>query len=205
MGWVILLAVLLLIVLALVSYLRLGVLLSQEQMALQVGWFGHRLRIDVRKRWLDWWWLGLHLLHRPLKKSQAKNKTPKQSRKQPRTPPSLATVWQQRPRLMRLLRYLFKHLRWSKFDLRLRLATPDPALTGMLYGVFCAFPPVLKRHMRVEPEFMEEWPVGSLDAALQIRTVALLVLGWQGLWLARAVSPKKQSKERSMVWKARTY
>ena len=203
MGWVIV-AVLGLMGLALVSYLRLGVLLNQDQMVLQVGWLGHRLRFDQRQRWLDWWWLGLHLLHRPLRRGQAKKKPRKSPPKQPQAPPSLASVWQQRARMVKLLQYLRRHLRLEKLELWLRLSAPDPALTGMLYGLFYSLPPQMKHHLQVGPEFMEEWPLGSLEAAIKIRTVDLLVLGWQGYGLARAVSPRN-SKERSMVWKAKTY
>lgn len=199
MGWIILLLVLVGIGLALASFVRLGVCLGQDCMGVEVGWLGHRVGFDLRRRMLDWWWLGLHLLHRSIPKNEAKHKP----RKQAQASPSITSVWQQRPKIIRLLRYLRRHLRWEQFEVWLRLCTPDPALTGMLYGFLCAFPLKIKRHLQAEPDFMQDWPLGRLEAALKIRTFDVLVLGWQGFSLARAVSPRAK-QERSMVWKAKT-
>ena len=104
MGWVILLMVLAVVGLGLASFLRFGVWLDHKDARLHMGWFGHRVHLDLRKRLVDWWWLSLHLLHRPLPKRK-----PVTRPKKPRNPPSLSSVWKLRPKTLRL------GVRWINF------------------------------------------------------------------------------------------
>ncbi len=80
----------------------------------------------------------------------------------------------------RQLQYLLVRTYLDQLDADLRVATPDPALTGMLYGVSCAaIYPLRARWPRAElavgPDFIGTAPALRLAFAVRIR-IATLVL-----------------------------
>jgi hypothetical protein len=72
----------------------------------------------------------------------------------------------------------------------LRLATPDPALTGILYGAVYALSAPFARErparFSVDPDFVGTFPGGWLDVALRVRLGALAGLAWRITWYERS-------------------
>jgi hypothetical protein len=73
----------------------------------------------------------------------------------------------------------------------LRIATPDPALTGILYGAACAVGGPLAGRAnlagwRIEPDFVGTFPGGWMDVAVRVRLAALAGLAWRITWFERS-------------------
>ncbi|MCK4404819.1 MAG: DUF2953 domain-containing protein [candidate division Zixibacteria bacterium] len=78
------------------------------------------------------------------------------------------------PILLRFFLNILKAIRWDKLFLEVDVATPDPALTGVLYGGLCAvkgstdyFLP--DAHIKFRPDFFNRFPRGSAETVFSIR------------------------------------
>jgi hypothetical protein len=92
-------------------------------------------------------------------------------------------LWQKKDTIVKTLkialRSFFNMLRKTKlkrFSLSLRVATPDPALTGMLYAglLSISFPLrflVPKQSFHFYPDFVSATPKANLEMSLRIRTL----------------------------------
>lgn len=190
-----------LLALLLFASLRLEAALTERGGVLQLRWLGSRVAFDPRGRVLSGYLGGWRVFRRAI---PARTPKPSTSPKKAQAPFRWqALVWakaSERGRLKALWQYLLRHLHRERFSLQLQLSTPDPALTGMLYGLYCAsyyaFEPFWKEgRLRVEANFMEEWPKGKLDMVLRTRLVHLLVLGLRTWGIVRRLrgTPQKAS------------
>lgn len=193
--WLLLL-LLALIALALLSWLRLGVALSERGGVLWVRWLGLGVRLDMLKREFSLSWLGLRVLRKPLRTRSKKPLKPKS-----KEPTSLKSLLAQRPQMLQMARYLYRHTHLEQLELEATLATPDPALTGVGYGLIEAVQPLVHSlwpgaRIRIRPDFLAEWPTGHFELALRILPLHLVVLGWRGFVLMRRVrNPRKQERK----------
>jgi hypothetical protein len=194
----ILLVLVMLIVLLLASYLRLETLLSEREQIFQVRWLGNKVVADAKVRELSWWFFAWRILHKPFR-TGTKPEKPKEEKK-PQEKVSLRVLLEERQRLRSLWRY-FKHsVHIERFELNAHLATPDPAWTGMLYGVVSsviyplkAFYPNARLHVRAD--FAHDWPSGTLELRLGVYMFRLAVLGLKALPLIRKLRKPRDRKE----------
>jgi hypothetical protein len=100
---------------------------------------------------------------------------------------SLHDLWSRKELVLRVIRIalrffadLLRAIRWDKLSLELDVATPDPALTGILYGQLCAvkystnhfFP---SAQIDVCPDFVNQLPHGSAETVFSVRPVNVVV------------------------------
>jgi hypothetical protein len=100
---------------------------------------------------------------------------------------TLADLWRDRDLFLRVtgigLRFfwdILKAIRWDGLLLNLNVSTPDPAVTGILYGELCAvkysteycFP---EARVQLQPDFVSHYPKGSTESAFSIRPLNLAV------------------------------
>jgi hypothetical protein len=93
----------------------------------------------------------------------------------------LGDLWRERGLMLRIVQVALRFfsdilavIRWDRLFLEVDVATPDPALTGILYGELCAigywadslFP---RAHIRVEPDFVNKFPRGSTESVFSVR------------------------------------
>lgn len=98
---------------------------------------------------------------------------------------NLGVLWEEKDLFLRLtkvaLRFLgdiLRAIRWDKLYLEAEVSTPDPALTGILYGQLCAvkystehfFP---RACIKVQPDFVNQVPRGSAESTFSIRPLSL--------------------------------
>ncbi len=93
------------------------------------------------------------------------------------------------------LRHLLARVRLDHCEARARLATPDPALTGMLYGVACSVVhPAQARwpraELHVEADFIDTAPSGRLLLAVRVRVATLARIAWRVFWYQRSQAAK---------------
>ncbi|MGB2768861.1 MAG: DUF2953 domain-containing protein [Candidatus Zixiibacteriota bacterium] len=99
---------------------------------------------------------------------------------------SLHDLWLKKELVLRVIRVAFRFfidvlrtIRWDKLRLEVDVATPDPALTGILYGQLCAakysachfFPGA---QIQVQPDFINQLPRGNAETAFSVRPVNVI-------------------------------
>jgi len=78
------------------------------------------------------------------------------------------------PIVLRFFLNILRAIRWDKLFLEVDVATPDPALTGVLYGGLCAVKgstDYFLPHARIKlrPDFFNQFPRGSAETVFRIR------------------------------------
>jgi hypothetical protein len=96
-------------------------------------------------------------------------------------------LWVKRELVVRVIRVtlrfildLLSAIRWDKLSLELDLATPDPALTGALYGQLCALKYstdglLPDAQVLVQPDFVNELPRGTAETVFSVRPVNIVI------------------------------
>ncbi len=106
--------------------------------------------------------------------------------------------------LGRILRRLLRTVRIRRFRAMGSLATPDPALTGMLFGLVPAFRQAARlsrvpMSVDIVPDFVHDRPTGALDAEITTRLwdwVTFLVFVARCLTLKEIVRAYRKRKKR---------
>ncbi len=188
-------AVVLAIVVLLASVLQLRLAASEEGATFELRWLLVMLGVDTRAQQFH-----LSVLHRTIvrrgitgpgrRKGSKSDRKPRRKRSRRRI--SLAELLSERRSAVELLHYLWRHLRWRRFKLRLIVATPDPALTGELFGYLSALTGPLATYLpagslEVSLDFMAERPSGEVELAAGIRVFVLAALGWHVLRVLQRV------------------
>ena len=96
---------------------------------------------------------------------------------------------------LRQLRFAIARIRLDRLDLDLRVATPDPAVTGVLYGAACgAVYPLLaiwpRATLAVSPDFVGSVPAGRVALAVRVRLATLALVAWRVFWFERSKAGK---------------
>ena len=99
---------------------------------------------------------------------------------------------------LRQLRFAIARIRLDQLDLDLRVATPDPAVTGVLYGATCSlvYPLVAiwpRARLTVRPDFEGSVPAGRVALAMRVRLATLALVAWRVFWFERS-KPGKAPK-----------
>lgn len=194
------LALLLALLLAslLASWLRLQGRFDETTLRVRLGWRLVSGALDLRDRCFE-----LYLFERRvLRREQRPADDPKRARKReakrqrdrrrgerrrqrrasrPRPGPAAWRFY------LRQLRYLRDRLHVDQLDGEVRVASADPALTGIAYGTACSLVyPLTARWPRARltltPDFVGTLPGGELAFALRIRIATLALVAWRALW-----------------------
>lgn len=185
--WIVLIIVLL-IGLLLVSVLRVEARFDEAGGVLGGGWLGFAFRYETGTRKLSASFLGLPLFRKTAKREEKRARKPEEKRRKRRKRKRTRGISRGRvvawgATIKRALVHFLRRLRMDQLELDATIATPDPALTGMLYGwttsIIEPLRPRLKRaSMVVSPDFEAEVPILRADVAVGIRLVHLLTTGW---------------------------
>ena len=197
-------ALLVLIALALVSWLRfdghLDGNLDDPAGWLRVRWTLLAVALDVRERRLEVRLVRWRVVRRRLGEPRLGSPKPTE----PDTAPAPRRPRQRRAGgggigdlrfYLRQLRFAIARIRLDQLDLDLRVATPDPAVTGVLYGATCgAVYPLLaiwpSARLAVSPDFVGNVPAGRLALAVRVRLATLALVAWRVFWFERSKAGK---------------
>ena len=188
---VLLVAFVIMILAVLLVPVRLQLILSDRRRSITVGWLAVRLRRDLKEREFV-----LCLGDRTIMRKESKKIPRKEAKERPKeeekkkkkkTGFKALDLWKERDLvqicIQASLRFLWKVLRsirWEKLLLELDVSTPDPALTGLLYGELCAvkystqyaFP---QAQLDVRADFTREVPRAEAESILSIRPLNVVV------------------------------
>jgi hypothetical protein len=175
-----------LVALVLVTWLRLEGRVGEGAVRVGVRWLALALAVDIGRRTIEVRLFGRVLSRRPMGGDDPPRPKRERARAARRVLPG---VWLGRfDRAWRFYRgqlaYLARGTRLDRLDGSVRIATPDPALTGILYGAACAVVlPLAGRlpaaSLDLEPDFLEEWPSGHGALELRVRLATLALIGWR--------------------------
>jgi hypothetical protein len=169
--------------------IRLRLILNDHTRTVSLGWLVIQLGRDLKERTFALYLGGRVVLRRqagtaqkrePKKEKTGEDKVSKKSKF------NLADLWKERDLIekiiqtgLRLVWDVFKSIRWNKLLLEVDVSTPDPALTGFLYGELCAvkysaeyvFP---RARIGVRSDFVEELPRVSGESVFSLRPASMI-------------------------------
>lgn len=165
------------------SLIHVDVLASERAAWLRLRWLGSRLSFHLPDKLFEYHLFSLRLFRKPL--SQTKERRPKQAKpKRVTRTVSLGERLEQAKAAAGAGRYVLRHIRLEHLRAQATIATPDPALTGELFGyasglqgALSALAPNVSLH--VTPDFGQQVPRGQVDGSLHIRVVHLLIAAWR--------------------------
>jgi hypothetical protein len=186
--FVLLAAFAILVLAALLVPVRLQLILSDRRRSITIGWLALRAGRDLKDRAFV-----LHLRDRTIVRKQSRKTRREKAKERPQEQQKkkrgfkLADLWEERDLAqtsiqagLRFLWEVLKSIRWDKLLLELDVSTPDPALTGLLYGELCAvkyltehaFPQV---QIDVRADFTREVPGAEAESIISIKPLNVLV------------------------------
>jgi hypothetical protein len=170
---------------------RLQLTMNQRRRSVAVSWLMVTMDNNLKERYLDLRFLNKAILRKRFKKKdefeekKKKEVKPKGEKKKSRY--NLQFLWEEKELLLRVIKVvlnflwsILKGIRWNRFYTELEVATPDPALTGVLYGQLCSvkysterfFP---KARIIVTSDFTSQLPRGSAESEFSIRPVHVVI------------------------------
>ncbi len=186
--FVLLAAFAILVLAALLVPVRLQLILSDRRRSITIGWLALRAGRDLKDRAFV-----LHLRDRTIVRKQSRKTRREKAKERPQEQQKkkrgfkLADLWEERDLAqtsiqagLRFLWEVLKSIRWDKLLLELDVSTPDPALTGLLYGELCAvkystehaFP---QAQIDVRADFTREVPGAEAESIISIKPLNVLV------------------------------
>lgn len=181
-------AFVILILAGLLVPLRLQLILSDRRRTITVGWLVVRAGGDLKERAFVLYLRDRTIMRKESRKTvREKAKERPQEQKKKRSGFKLTDLWKERDLVetciqagLRFLWDVLKSVRWDKLLLEVDLSTPDPALTGLLYGELCAvkystqhaFP---QAQIDVRADFTRELPRAEAESIISIRPLNVVV------------------------------
>ena len=205
LAWVLAVVVLLLALLLaalLASWLRLQGRFDETTLRLQFGWRLVSGAFDVRGRCFELYLFERRVLRREGRPEDTSKRQRKREAKRQRDRRRGERRRQRRASRLRpgpaswrfyllQLRYLRGRLHLDRLEGDVRVASPDPALTGMAYGTACSLVyPLTARfpqaRLTLTPDFVGTLPGGRLAFAFRIRIATVALVAWRVLWFERS-------------------
>ena len=180
----------------LVAPIRLRLSFNDRKRAVALRWLVIDLEGNLKERAFRLSLFDRSVITRKFKKSEEEVKKTKEKRprtkgeieegKKKKSKLGLLDVWSRKELVLRVIRVAFRFLveilrtiRWDKLRLEVDVATPDPALTGILFGQLCAvkysanhFFPSAQIH--VQPDFVNQLPRGNAETAFSLRPLNIV-------------------------------
>ena len=175
----------------LVAPVRLRLSFNDRKRAVALRWLVIDLEGNLKERAFRLSLFDRSVITRKFKKSEEEVKKTKKKRpkamgrvakdKKKKSKLSLHDLWLRKKLVLRVIRVAFRFLveilrtiQWDKLCLEVDVATPDPALTGILFGQLCAvkysanhfFP---SARIEVRHDFVNQLPSGSAETVFSLR------------------------------------
>jgi hypothetical protein len=171
--------------------IRLHLIMNHRRRLVTVSWFMVTMDSNLRERVLELRFLNQTIVHKRLKKKdeveekRKKEVKPKGEKKKSRF--NLQFLWEEKELLLQVIKVvlnslwnILKGIRWNRLYTELEVATPDPVLTGVLYGQLCAvkysteqfFP---KARILVKPDFINQLPRGCAESEFSIKPLSVVI------------------------------
>ena len=162
---------------------RLHLVLNEKRKSVSLGWFFVMLGADLVSKRFELRLFSQRIISRKIrKKRKGKAKKAEKTKKKGRGF-EISDLWKEKDLLpkvlraiLRFLRDVLKDIRFNQVFLDADIATPDPALTGTIYGGLypvCASVNSIspKLSLDVRPDFVNEIPRGRAEVTLSTRLI----------------------------------
>jgi hypothetical protein len=163
--------------------IRLQLVLNNRKRIITFRWLWIDLESNLKEKTFELSLFNQNIIRKKFKK-KAKEKIKKAKKKGRKL--NIVDLWHKRdllfqviPIVLRFFLNILKAIRWDELFLQVDLATPDPTLTGVLYGGLCAvksstyyFLP--NAYIKLRPDFFNQVPRGSADIVFSIRLLNMV-------------------------------
>lgn len=189
--------VVILTLICLIAPIRLRLSFDEKRRSLALGWLVIEAEGNLRDRIFRLDLLHQSVITRKFKKDEReikkKKRKPKpqagaeQGKKKKKSKLKPLDLWVRKELVVRVIRItlrfildLLRAIRWERLSLELDLATPDPALTGALYGQLCALKYstgalLPNARVLVRPDFANQFPRGTAETVFSVRPVNIVI------------------------------
>lgn len=158
--------------------IRLQLILNDRKKSVIFSWLIVDLDSNLKEKTFELSLFNQNIIRKKFKK-KAKEKIKKAKKKGRKL--NIVDLWHKRdllfqviPIVLRFFLDIIRAIRWDKLFVEVDVATPDPALTGVLYGGLCVvkgstdyFLP--HAHIKLRPDFVNQFPRGSAETVFRIR------------------------------------
>jgi hypothetical protein len=185
--YLILFLVFILILTGLFLPVRLHLILNEQRKSISLGWLFMILGTDLKSKTFELRFFSKRIISRkmrkkPKEKEKEKVKKAKKAKRKGRRF-DIFDLWKEKDLISRVLSVFFRFLKdmlrsihLDRFFLEADIATPDPALTGAIYGGLypvCLSVNSISPNLRVkiQPDFGCEIPRGRVEVALSTRVI----------------------------------
>jgi hypothetical protein len=180
--------------LVLASWLHLEGTVDDAIARFRIRWAALAAAVEFRGRTIEVRLFGLRLVRGPLggdPDAEPRRRDTRRRRRRRAAASPLAGFPQAWRFYRRQLGYLLGRVHVARLRAHLRVATPDPALTGVAYGYGAAAIYPLRSlwplaDLSIEPDFSSEIPGGSADLAVRVRIATLALVAWRVFWHERS-------------------
>lgn len=164
---------------------RLHLVLSEKGKSISLGWFFMMLGADFVSKTFELRLFSQRIMSRKIQKKRKEKEEVKKAKKIKKKGRGfeISDLWKEKDLISRVLVVLFrflkdmlKRIRLNRFFVEAEVATPDPALTGVIYGGLCALSvptnlisPDIR--IKVQPDFENEVPRGRAEVAFSTRLI----------------------------------
>ena len=183
--YLILSLVFVLILIGLFLSVRLHLILNEQVKSITFGWFFIILGANLKAKTFELRLFSQRIISGKLRKKQKEKEEVKKAKKKKKKGRGfeIFDLWREKDLLSRVLCIFFRFLKdilrcihLDRFFVEADIATPDPALTGTIYGGLYAvcvsvnsISPNLK--LKVQPDFQKEVPSGNADIAISTKAI----------------------------------
>jgi hypothetical protein len=183
--YLILFFVIILILTGLFLPVRLYLVLNEKRKSISLGWFFMMLGVDLRSRTFELRLFSQRIISRKMRKKRKVKEEVKKTKKKGRGF-NIVDLWREKDLLSRVLCIFFRFLKdmlkgihFNRFFVEADIATPDPALTGTIYGGLYAVGVSVNSispnfNLKVQPDFQNENPRGTAEVAFSTRLINAL-------------------------------
>ena len=164
---------------------RLHLVLNEKRKSISLGWFFMMLGADFVSKTFELRLFSQRIMSRKIRKKRKEKEEVKKAKKAKKKGRGfeISDLWKEKDLLSRVLVIFFRfirdmstRIRLDRFFVEADIATPDPALTGVIYGGLCALSVPTNSispdiRVKVQPDFKTEIPRGRADVAFSTRLI----------------------------------
>jgi len=186
--YLILFFVIILILTGLFLPVRLHLILNEQVKSITLGWFFIILGANLKAKTFELRLFSQRIISRKLRKKRKEKEEVKKAKKKKKKGRGfdILDLWKEKDLLSRVLLVFFRFLKdilkrihLDRFFVEADIATPDPALTGTIYGglyAVCVSVNSISPNLRVkvQPDFVNEIPRGRAEVAFSTRLINTL-------------------------------
>lgn len=184
------------------SHIFVRLTLNDKTRKFSLNWSGCAIYLDWSAQKLSFHLFNLKILSSSLRKKRMQVKKAGKTGKV-----NYIILWQKKDTIIKTLKIalrsfvdMLRKTKLNRFSLSLRVATPDPALTGMLYaGLLSISIPlrflVPKQSFHFYPDFVSDTPKANLEMSLRIRTLDAFWIAVRTFFLLPKISLFKMARK----------